>query len=259
MDRRDLTHAAAIVVSLPDMSGSEQILDRSERALLSQAFAWGEEAEETRQRFQVQIARDVREAIAVLPEAYVLDTVESRPYHIGPHAQGWPLYLVRFIEDARPLLNDAALLWTLGQATHAIISKARVLIGNWYGDSESAPISISEPMLQSLAYAHAFSTYGLDGTVTLKSSYRAPFPGYGEPEHFGGRETYLIQVGASAVTYCYVLNSKAYVTEHFRVFEGQVTPLPLPNWHGDEHFSRQSPHDIRATEVMTARTNRSVN
>lgn len=238
------------MVSLPDMSSED--LGPTERALRSQAYAWSAESAENRQRFQELISHDVREAVALLPDRYILDPVAARSYHIGPHAQGWPLYLVRFIEDARPLLTDAALLWALGQATHTIISKARMWLRNGHSVSERASISLSEPMLQSLAYSHALSTYGLDGTVTLRSSYRAPFPGYGEPEHFGGGETYLIQVGNSDVTYCYVLSSQAFVSEHFRVFGNRVTPLPLPNWHDDEPFSRQLPHEVRALEVMQA-------
>jgi hypothetical protein len=247
--RRDLTDSAAVVVALPDLSGSDELPEPFEREMHRQEFAYGSEWSAARESFQASLANDVKEVAALLPAALLLDPIEVRPYRVGPAADGWPLYIVRFLEDAKPVLENGVLLWNLAEITYIILKKARAWPGFRQTEANSSILSLSEPMLQSLVYAHVRSAYEPDGTITLESHYRTDFPGYGDPEHFGGAETYLIQAKAGPVSYGYVVSSNAKVIEHFRVYDGEVQPMPLPNWHESSFFHRQEAQVVRTIAV----------
>jgi hypothetical protein len=149
------------------------------------------------------------------------------------------------MNDARPLLEDALLLYGLGEAVKNLIGMARRWKDSYPEWRQGSPFIFTEPLITALVYNHVRETYRPEGDVTIKSNFQTEFPGYGEPEHPGGIEHYLIQARFDGVAYVYQVNSHAAVTEHFRVEGSEITPLPLPDWHGEEYFPKQASHAVR--------------
>lgn len=247
--RRDLTHMAAVIIALPDLTEYESGQDHTDRELNRQKLAWDERYEGVRQQFQAELVATVEEALADIPAEYLNDRLEARPYHVGPAAQGWPLYLVQFISDVRPLLEDTVLIWTLGEIVKSLMDKAREWKDSYQMSGRGSVLIFTEPLLSALVYNHVRGTYRPGGEIVVSSTFRTEFPGYGEPEHPGGGERYLIQANCGDVSYVYQVYSNAFVSEHFQVEGGKITPLPLPNWHAEDFFPLQQPHPVRTVVI----------
>lgn len=246
--RRDLTNAAAVIVALPDTSRADWETDPSEAYRQRAELASGASMERARQRFREDFAAAVEHAAAGLLPNERSGRVEARPYATGPAAEGWPMYLVTLLRDVRPYLEDGALLWTLGQAVHALLLKVRSWEGLRLPAGESA-LTFTEPMLLALIYVHVRSSYHPRANVVLESHVRTDFPGYGEPEHPGCIEHYLIRAKVGHRSYVYQVDSHAIVTEHYRLSGATMTPLPLPSWYEDEFVPRRDTQPVRCVLV----------
>jgi hypothetical protein len=247
--RRDLTHMAAVIIALPDLIEYGPGQDHTDRELNRQRLAWDERYEGVRQQFQAELIAAVEEAITEIPTEYLSDRLEARPYHVGPAAQGWPLYLVQFISDVRPILEDTVLVWTLGEIVKTLIKTAQGWKDSYQMSGRGSVLIFTEPLLSALVYNHVRETYRPEGEIVVSSTFRTEFPGYGEPEHPGGSERYLIQAKCGDVSYVYQVNSHAFVSEHFRVEGGEIAPLPLPNWHAEDFFPLQQPQPVRTVAI----------
>jgi hypothetical protein len=248
--RQDLADSAAVIIALPNPIKFESESEPTHYGGRRYELGWSPAYEKVRLGFQADLAAAVEDAAAVIPREYRVDRLEARPYEVGPMAQGWPLYIVQFIENVRPLLEDAMLLYGLGEAVKNLIEKAKTWEGYYPEPLRGSAFIFTEPLLTALVYNHVRDTYSPAGSIEISSSYRTENAGYGEPEHPGGIEHYLIQARVGGAVYVYMVGSRAEVTDHFRVQDSSITPLPLPNWHDATYFPLQESLPVRSVTVQ---------
>jgi hypothetical protein len=246
--RNDLRDAASIIVPLPlvGVPGSE--LDGRTDA----EVAWTPDVEPIREEFRQRFVEAIADAANGLLPPGDRQALTVGSYAVGPSAETLPQYIVTLLQDAKPYLNDAALLYTLGQAARTILRTCRAALAKLplrHLDGDASRVTFTEPMIVALCFAHVRDTYHPRATVSVDTHFRSRSPDYGSPDHPGGFEQYTVHVRVGRRTYVYVVDSKAYAIEHF-VIEGlRLTPLPLPEWveHGF-HGPRES-HPVRRVTV----------
>ena len=66
--------------------------------------------------------------------------------------------------------------------------------------------------------------------MTIETFPRVAFPGYSDPDHPGGRESYLIRAKSGRRGYFYHILGNGTVTEHYSIEGETLTPHPLPTF-----------------------------
>lgn len=256
--RRDLLNAVAVIVSLPPMHADA--VDAPGMSLggvfATHGYGPGSPEEKLAREFLDSLSNLVAESTADLVPVGASSNPQPRPYETGPAAGGLPQVIVTVMHDARPILEDAALLWTLGQAAQVCLRRFGALLDRLkvrYWD-QSSSLVFTEPMILGLCYAHIRDTYHPRANILLESHVRSAFPGYFDPEHPGGGEYYLVRATVGRKSYVYAVNSHADVTDHYLIEGTQLTMLPLPNWRDESYLPRATGGPVRAVTVHDRRT-----
>ena len=239
--REDLRHAAALIAELPPhLAGPNAPSGPS---------GCQDEYEGVQESFLDALVASVGDAGGLLSPAEAA-SLEARPSAVGPSAQGWPVYIVRFIADVRPILEDGALLYTLGQAVHAAMRQFRVTIPRLAARfGPASRLVLTEPLLVVICFAHVRDAYHPRAAIKMESHVREGFIGYSSPDHPSGHERYLIRATVGRRIYVYVVDALSNVTEHFLLEGNTITPLPLPDWHDEGYMPHQDSKPVRSVTV----------
>jgi hypothetical protein len=172
--------------------------------------------------------------------------IRGHDYATGPAAQEWPQLFYELYRDACPVLADGASLLAWGYLFKDVIKgvwnwaaiKEREVYGGGpstiYSGSSLVPRMVfTGPALVALCYAHLRDTFDVSSDVKLEVFPRTAFPGYSDPDHPGGEESYLVRARADRRTFYYVVKGDGKVLEHFEVRGRKLTSLPLPNFVGE--------------------------
>lgn len=215
--RGGLTDAAAVIVPFPPHRAGESGEGMSLGGVwTTYGYGPGTPDEELGRAFVLGFTALVAEAAEDMVSTAASRGLEARRYEVGPAAGGLPELVVRVLEDARPVLEDGALLWAIGQAAHACLRRFRGLIDRLdvrYWGNET-PLRFTEPMLLGLCYAHVRDTYHPRAVIEMESHVRVPSE-FSSPAHPTGGERYLVRARIGRRSYFYSLDSHATVTEHF--------------------------------------------
>lgn len=252
--RRDLLNAVSVIVSLPPLRADA--VDEQGQSLggifATYGYGPGSPEEGLARDFLDSLASLVAESTVSLIPSGASPNPEPRPYETGPAAEGLPQVIVTVMQDARPWLEDGALLWTLGQAALACLRRFGALVDRlnvrYWGPG--SPLIFTEPMILGLCYAHVRNTYHPRANIVLESYVRNAFIGYDDPEHPSGGEYYLVRARVGRKSYVFAVNSYADVTDHYLLEGAEITMLPLPNWREEGYLPREVGKPVRAVTVQ---------
>jgi hypothetical protein len=179
------------------------------------------------------------------------DALDSHPYSVGPAAQEWPKIFFDLYQDARPFLNDGASILGWGYFFRDLIGRLWTWAANKQREQSEYPeaenvtysghgvvptITLTRPAIVALCYAHLVDQHGVSEEMTVETFPRS-FTSYATPDHPGGQETYLVQARAGRRSFFFHVSGTGEVAEHYLIVGITVTPLPLPNFVGDEFQS----------------------
>lgn len=171
--------------------------------------------------------------------------IRLRPYSVGPAAQEWPQFILNFIQDARPVLNDGATLLAWGGFIKAVIDS----IGNWVDRRKATIAEERAPQLVEydprtevavkpvftraaivcLCYQDMVTRSGVGTSCTVDVLTRSA-EHYAGPDHPSGMEAYLIRFGIGSRNFIYHVNAYAFVLEHYLISGADMTMLTLPKF-----------------------------
>lgn len=174
--------------------------------------------------------------------------IKGHQYSVGPAAQEWPKFFFDLYQDARPFLSDGASALGWGYFVRDLVRS----LWSWaarkqreqseYPDAENVTysghgvvpsITLTRPAIVALCYAHLVDEHGVSGDVTVDTFPRS-YTSYATPDHPGGQETYLVRARSGRRSFFYHISGTGEVAEHFLLVGTTITPLPLPNFVGEE-------------------------
>lgn len=200
----DLTHALAIVVPIPP------------------DLWYGDPSA------QAAYLNSVSDELHVLARETLGDelpySVASARYQIGPTAEWSYTQLFALYADIRPWLEVPVTLLTIGDFARRI--------GGWlYQRAGGRPV-LAMPVVTSLCLAHAQRRHQ-GAEVSARTSVREQWP-YHTAAHPGGDERYVVWVRVGRrIRYCYVVNGRGEAIEHFKLVNGELELLALPDLFDD--------------------------
>lgn len=262
--RTDLIDAMGIVVVVPAVG---QDRDGQWRYGIPPAMGWvtPEVAAEFQNEMQALITEHADELVADgrLSQDQ-LAAVEGHHYATGPAAQEWPQFFFELYRDARPIVSDGASLLGWGYFLRDFLKglwqwsadKQREQSPNpedrsvTYSGHGSVPgVKLTRPAVMALCYAHMCERHGAAGDVTLETFPRVAFPGYSDPDHPGGLETYLVRGTVGRRSIFYLVKGNGEVLEHF-VQEGKALTLAeLPDFVGEPDSGFQMGQPVASQRV----------
>jgi hypothetical protein len=211
-----------------------------------------------------QFAREMRNLIVTgmqplvdrgtLP-ANVLEPLEARPYSFPPAAQSWPLYLFNLWHDARPFLEDGALLLAWGAAIREVLRKvndwvqARQSERNWdvvpSGQETEIQVNpiLTRPAIVALCYLDLVERHKVTGAVTMEAHGRGFAVATG-PGHPGAFDQYLVRIQTNGPAYFWLVRGDGTTLDHFSLDGTDIAVLPLPN------FSTGEPDEFRIAQPL---------
>lgn len=176
----------------------------------------------------------------------------ATPYQIGPTAEWRPTFLLTFEMLGSDVLQAGASLVQIAQGVLAAARKIRQW--NEEKSNESDTLEVSN------AFAPVFSLPVIIGMcLDHYQDHHAPLQGlaidsharvsnmYGGVGHPAGVETYTISIKSSVRTLVYVVDAYGDSNDHYEIRNGQVLPLPLPNWLDRQHFPQYEAN--RSSEI----------
>lgn len=249
--REDLADALGFVLSVPWHGQDEK---GSWKYGLRPQYGWANPEIEAEFRSEMHALIIVTAAPLVsrgLVTADQVQSIPSHPYSVGPAAQEWPKLFFDLYQDARPLLSDGASilgwgyflrdlmkgLWSWAaskQQEQAEPAEAENV--TYSGHGVIPTITLTRPAIVALCYAHLVDHCGVSENVTVETFPRS-FTSYATPGHPGGAETYLVRAKAGRRSFFFHVSGAGEVTEHYLSVGTSITPLPLPNFMGDDFSS----------------------
>ncbi|MBA3527783.1 MAG: hypothetical protein H0T91_00410 [Propionibacteriaceae bacterium] len=176
----------------------------------------------------------------------LLQKIDGHEYSVGPASQEWSKLFFELYRDARPVFTDGASLLAWGYLLKDVIkgiwkwavTKEREAFGGednviYTGVSLIPPMVFTGPSLAAVCYAHLCENYSISSDVELETYPRIGFPGYSDPDHPGGEESYLVRAKAGRRSFYYLVKGNGSVLEHFATEGRTLTAMPLPNLVGN--------------------------
>ncbi len=170
-------------------------------------------------------------------------SIESHGYETGPAAQSWPQIFFDLYQQMDPLLAGGANLLAWGYFFKDMVFKLRhwkdnkerdfqERLGDGYALAYAADyiptVVLTGPALVALCYADLVERYGIGNDITVDVLPRSRFGGYASPTHPSGGETYLVRFKSGSMSFFYLVDGFASVSEHYLTTGDDLTLLPLP-------------------------------
>lgn len=151
-------------------------------------------------------------------------SVASTRYQIGPTAEWSYTQLFTLYADVRPWLDGPVTLLTIGDFARRI--------GGWLRQRPAGRPVLAMPVVTGLCLAHAQRRHP-GAEVSAQTSVREQGP-YHTAAHPGGEERYVVWVRVGRrVRYCYVVDGRGEAIEHFKLVNGELDLLVLPDLFDD--------------------------
>jgi hypothetical protein len=219
LTNRDLSEALVVIAIEPNYDGSMQ--------------GWTAETGLVKvQQFRGLINDLEDQMIKLAPRELIAsdEEIKRENYQIGPASQGPMVEILQIAKDVNDAMQSGVSYLDLGVYALGLGRWWRQRTGQTSQPAQfSGGIVYSIAMIEGLCVRDVVQRHAETRVLKLSSHSRQHY--IGSPGHPTGYENYTVTVSvAKNRHYCYLVNGRAEVHDHFKISDDQVVPLQVPVW-----------------------------